>query len=247
MKIMNKSGLNISSIKEWEINSPPANKVLHWQKGKSAYELARSWLGGGQPQMPIALTELLHSHAELQGFEAEWAVPEYETKLDQFRGKGRNHDLIIIGTVNSKRTLIAVEAKVDESFGDLVHVDEIRSIKNKPNSKASERIRQLTQAVLGNKDAEGLRYQLIHAVAGTVIEARTQEALQAVFVICEFVPATGKTKKAKQNEADYQFFLKQLVGIENQKGKLIGPIILPGGGMVPADMPLYIGKIEIEI
>lgn len=247
MKIMNKSGVNISSIEEWKLNSPPASKVLHWQKGRSAYELAHSWLAGGQPQVPSALTELLDSHIDLLGFEAEWAVPEYETKLDQFRGNGRNHDLIILGAVNAKRTLIAIEAKVDETFGDLVRVDEARSIKNKPRSKAPERIRQLTQAVLGNKDAVGLRYQLIHAVAGTVIEARKQEASQAVFVICEFVPSSGKTKKAMQNEVDYQAYLKQLIGLEVEKGQLVGPVMLPGGGLVPADMPLYIGKIEIRI
>jgi len=234
-------------MQEWLLYASPAKKELHWKEGRSAYELAHSWLGHGQPQMPIALTELLDSHVQLQGFEVEWAVPEYETKLDQFRGNGRNHDLIIVGTVKAKRTLVAVEAKADESFGDLVEVYEARSYKNNSRSKAPERIRQLTQAVLGDKDAEGLRYQLIHAVAGTVIEAHKQEALQAVFVICEFVPASGKTKKAMQNEADYQAFLKQLVGMEARKGKLIGPILLPGGGMVPADIPLYFGKIEINI
>nr|WP_197069705.1 hypothetical protein [Paenibacillus sp. FSL R5-0345] len=108
---MSKSGVNISSIEEWKLNAPPAKKELHWKKGRSAYELARSWLEGGQPKTPIALTELLHSHADLQGFEAEWAVPEYETKLDQLRGKGRNHDLIIIGTVNSKRKLLLWKQK----------------------------------------------------------------------------------------------------------------------------------------
>lgn len=43
-------------------------KKLHWKAGRSAYEFSRFWLEGGQPQMPFALTELLHSHAELQGF-----------------------------------------------------------------------------------------------------------------------------------------------------------------------------------
>lgn len=155
LKIKNKSGISISTFEEWELKALPIKKDLHWQKGRSAYELARSWLESGQPQMPIALTELLHSHMELRGFEAEWAVPEFETKLDHFRGNGRNHDLIIVGTVNAKRTLIAIEAKADESFGDLVEVYRTRRIKNNPRSKAPERIYQLTQAILGDKDAGG--------------------------------------------------------------------------------------------
>ncbi|AIQ37188.1 hypothetical protein R50345_22635 [Paenibacillus sp. FSL R5-0345] len=84
-------------------------------------------------------------------------------------------------------------------------------------------------------------------MAGTVIEAHKQEASQAVFVICEFVPASGKTKKAMQNEADYQAFLKHLIGREIMNGELYGPIMLPGGRLIPSDMPLYVGKIEIEI
>lgn len=87
-------------------------------------------------------------------------------------------------------------------------VYEARSNKNNLRSKAPERIRQLTQAVLGDKESGNLRYQLIHALAGTVIEARKQNALQAVFVIYEFVPSSGKTKKAMQNEVDFQAFMK---------------------------------------
>lgn len=84
-------------------------------------------------------------------------------------------------------------------------------------------------------------------MAGTVIEARKQNVLQAVFVICEFVPSIGKTKKAIQNEVDFQAFMTQLTNHELPKAQVAGPIMLPGGGLVPADMPLYIGKIEINI
>lgn len=144
VKILSKNRICISSMEEWLLYAAPARKELHWKEGRSANELARSFLEGGFPPMLIALTELLHSNAELRGFEAEWAVPEYETKLDQFRGNGRNHDLIIVGKVNAKRILIAIEAKADESFGDLVEVYGTRSLKNNPRSKSPERIRQLT-------------------------------------------------------------------------------------------------------
>lgn len=66
-------------------------------------------------------------------------------------------------------------------------------------------------------------------------------------MICEFVPSNGRTKKAIQNEVDFQVFMKQLTSCELPKGQVAGPIMMPGGGLVPADMPLCVGKIEINI
>ncbi|UQZ32790.1 hypothetical protein C2I18_03985 [Paenibacillus sp. PK3_47] len=57
---MNQSGNMISSVEEWLKYAPPAKRELHWQEGRSAYELAHSWLGEGQPQTPVALLKLLN-------------------------------------------------------------------------------------------------------------------------------------------------------------------------------------------
>jgi hypothetical protein len=40
------------------------------------------------------------------------------TRLDDFRGEHRNHDLVAVGEAAGGRTLLAIEAKADESFGN---------------------------------------------------------------------------------------------------------------------------------
>jgi hypothetical protein len=93
------------------------------------------------------------------------------------------------------------------------------------------------------KDTSLLRYQLIHAVAGTLIEAVNQEAIQAVFVIHEFVPRRGKSAKAMENDNDLKSFVNLLSGDDQETNRLIAPLFVPGGGKIPSDIPLYIGKI----
>lgn len=48
----------------------------------------------------------------------EEALPEYVVRLDTLHGEHRNANLIVIGSVGSKRILIGIEAKADESFGE---------------------------------------------------------------------------------------------------------------------------------
>lgn len=52
-----------------------------------------------------------------------------ETALDDFGGKGRTHDMVLIGNTQAARMLIAIEAKADESFRQSLSagfVDQIR-------------------------------------------------------------------------------------------------------------------------
>jgi hypothetical protein len=48
------------------------------------------------------------------------ARAECKIRLDDFGGEQRNSDLAILGKVSNKRLLISVEAKADESFGEVV-------------------------------------------------------------------------------------------------------------------------------
>lgn len=247
MIITNQARQTIHSLNEWLQYAPPAKGENHWKDGRSAKELAKAWMTNNGPKMPSDLSDLLLSLPDTLSFQPEWAVPEYETKLDEFRGTGRNHDMIIVGDVNGKKTVISVEAKVDESFGDIVNDYVARSVKANPRSKILDRIKQLSKAIFGTKDVGSLRYQLIHAVAGTLIEAKNQKAAQAIFIIHEFVPFGKSSKKAKQNEESFQSFVMKLTGNPINTRQLIGPLYIPGGEFVPKDIPLYIGKIETVI
>ncbi|WMT42627.1 hypothetical protein RE628_10075 [Paenibacillus sp. D2_2] len=89
--------MSIESLDDWLAYSPPAKGELHWKDGRSAKELAKAWLRTGKPSIPDELQDLLNSHHDTKGFTWEQATPEVVTKLDDFRGNGRNHDMIIWG------------------------------------------------------------------------------------------------------------------------------------------------------
>lgn len=242
--ITNQSGHHIYNLDDWLAYSPPAKGELQWKDGRSAKELAKAWLCTGEPKMPKELQQLLDSHHDTNGFFAERAIPEFVTKLDDFKGNGRNHDMIIWGNVAGQKALVSIEAKVDESFGEIISNYVSSSIAANPRSKVPDRISQLTSAIFGHLEIGHIRYQLLHAVAGVLIEAAAQKASLAVLVVHEFVPATGKTQKAIENDIDWQSFTRLIASGSILAGQLHGPITVPGGGKVPNDIPLYIGKIE---
>ncbi|MDQ0191887.1 DUF6946 family protein [Paenibacillus wynnii] len=247
MEIKNQRGLGISSIEEWLLYAPPAKGDRHWVDGRSAKELAKAWFYSGEPRMPVELRQLLDSHEDTIGFIADKAIPEYETKLDSFKGSGRIHDLIVTGEGSGKSMLISIEAKVDESFGEIISKYLLKSVSNNTKTKIPERTEQLGLSIFGNKSIGHIRYQLLHAIAGTLIEAEKMNAAQAVFVIHEFVPFGKQSKKSKQNNEDLKIFVNLLTDMPHNIGQLIGPLKVIGGGNVSSNIPLYIGKIESKI
>jgi hypothetical protein len=242
-------GKDIASINDWFSFSPPAKGEIQWKDGRSAKELAKAWFRTGKAQIPVELSTLLQSHPITRDFHMEVGLPEKETILDDFKGSGRNHDLVLIGNTLDNRVLIAVEAKTDESFGDVIGDYIQSSIRANPRSRVPDRIHQLSLGLFGHMEVTNLRYQLLHAAAGTLIEATNQNASHAVLVIHEFIPTTGKTDKAKQNELDLAAFVERLSGGRQTLtiGELIGPFHVPGGGKIPCSIPLYIGKIESKL
>lgn len=244
MIIKSQGGRAIHSLNDWLTYAPPAKKDMHWKDERSAKELAKAWMTNNNAQVPIDISDCLLTQACTADFEPEWAIPEYETKLDRLKGSGRIHDIIIVGNAAGRKTLISIEAKVDESFGPIVADYVAKSRKKNARSQVPKRIKDLSTALFGLKDTGELRYQLMHATAGTLIEAKHQSADQAVFIVHEFVPFGETTKKAKQNEEALQKFVELLAGIPLTSSQLIGPIFVPGNENIPNHIPLYIGKVQ---
>lgn len=242
------NGKNIVSVEDWFCYAPPLKGEDQWKDGRSAKELAKAWFRNGTAQIPHEMFTLLESHPITRGAVVEYGMIEKETTLDDFRGSGRKHDLVLSGTNAAKGLLIAIEAKTDEPFGKRIGDYRTSSVKANRRSRVPDRIRQLAEAIFSHTEVEHLRYQLLHAVAGTLIEAQLQKAAHAVLIIHEFVPPTGKTKKAEQNERDLQAFVGELLQRRKlEKGKLVGPIHVPGGGRISPHISLYLGKIETNL
>ena len=138
-----------------------------------------------------------------------------------------------------RRLLLAIEGKADESFGPTVAA----AASSPEPSRRPERVRRLLLALFGSSDLVelgDLRYQLVHAVAGTVIEAGLRHADAAVFVVHELVSPSCRSENLARNQADLDRFVARL---HHEPGSnLVGPIAVPGGDRVPSDIPLYVGK-----
>jgi len=130
-------------------------------------------------------------------------------------------------------------------------------------SNAPKRIGQLCRAIFGQSSdpadvvhpiANPLRYQLIAALAGLVIEAKARDCEQGVFIVHEFLsipdPERGlegtNPKKVKRNSVAFERFVQSLPGAPQTAvtaGNLVGPLEVPGDGRVPGELPLLVGKV----
>jgi hypothetical protein len=82
----------------------------------------------------------LDSNPSLGPVEIIEAWPEHKMALDSFRGETRNADLPPSAAGRDGLVAVTVEAKADESFGDLIGT---AVAKAKPTSNAPARIRGL--------------------------------------------------------------------------------------------------------
>ncbi|MCA1318395.1 hypothetical protein LC085_00610 [Bacillus tianshenii] len=241
IKVYGKNNEEIHSLSDWLTYAAPAKKGGHLKDFRSAMELAKCWFQDGEAKVPEELETLLDSNEITKGLVIQEAYPEKETRLDNY-GKGRNHDLVLLGEAGKERILLSVEAKADEAYGKVVgeYMKNVSGRSNVPN-----RIEQLTSSILGTKTSEHLRYQLLHAIAGTLIEAKEFGATQAIFLVHEFHSDQLNSKNIARNTTDLNAFLSDLFEqpINLEPNQLLGPVSVNGGEFVPEGIPLYVGKV----
>jgi hypothetical protein len=109
-------------------------------------ESARAWLDHDTgPTVPAEITALLDSGQPTRAFLPELVIPELVTELDDFAREHRNHDLVVVGEAVEGRTLLAIEAKADESFGDYT-VDGYLQVCAKRESEYPDKVNQARRA-----------------------------------------------------------------------------------------------------
>jgi len=252
MLLQNAQGVEIRSVEGWFRLAPPAKGEAQWKDGRSAKEQAKAWFRTGVARLPDELAALLGSQTAVAGFIPDVAQPELVTRLDEYTGGQRNHDMVVEGHANVRNAVMCVEAKSDEAFGDRIGKC-LSESEAKEGLNLSGRIRSLSQAVFGNEPDEEtklLRYQLLHAVAGSLIEAGKRGASLAVFAVHEFLTDKTDQRRIDENTADFYRFVEVLPGMGNasiEVGKLVGPVEVPGGGLTPRGIPLFLGKASIDL
>ena len=186
----------------------------------------------------------------------ERAIAECKTWFDDIPGGPRNHDLLVVASTNVGRVVVGIEGKADETFDRDLMGFCAAALRRQASTRAPERLDRLTRALFGTTLAEdptlgSLRYQLLSALAGTLVEARRFNAAAAVLLVHEFSTPETDPRKQRQNASDLESFVARLGAAprttSDQGAWLAGPFAVPGNTHLPADIPVYVGKLSTRI
>lgn len=206
-------------------------KDKHWQAGRSAKKLAEYFISanGYMPKEISGILTSLNISDKNEFYGEPEAITNFSTK-----GEGRNHDLLI---TNRKDIVIGIEAKVDETLGNYV----LKELLNYPSENKIERIKNFYNEIYGDKQysAPNVRYQLLTATSGTLIEARKANLSKAVLLIITFIDSYNIDKmKIDNNIRDIEEYKNSLLSKEDGN-----KINVPGF----ADIDFYIEHIELKL
>ena len=207
MDITIKKTTAITNETEWFLVAPPKKGIIQWKDGYSAKEFAKFATLNGN------LQKLLQSILEEISFITDDSFigePEYETKLPG-QGEGRNHDLLLY----NKDLVIGIEAKVNEDFDETIK----KKCKDATDNKIN-RIKELKKIVFRNPDSpdvDELRYQLLTATAGTLLEAFEKDKELCVFLVLSFHKFDEEANS--KNKAAFKTFVEIVCG-ESKKSQI---------------------------
>ena len=175
-----------------------ADPEKHWKDGKSAKELARSWVAAERTErgLPPKVAALLDTDPALAGATLLFGIPEHKVELTS-PGRPSQNDLWAILRTDAGLVSMTVEGKSGEPFDRTIG----EWLKDASPGKV-ERLRGLCQLLDAPGDAPpGLRYQLFHRTASAIIEAKRWGITTAVMVVHSF---GGKADE--EGRRDYEAF-----------------------------------------
>ena len=187
----------ITDPQSWKQFCPPKKGDLQWRDGRSAKELA-TYMTKQFPAIPaeieLTLQPLVSSTAQF-----DWDA-EYVTPLPG-KGEGRNHDAILY----NDDIVVTIEAKADETLGNLIDEERQHASVNKLH-----RISALLNTLFdgGFKSYSQLRYQLLTASVGSILEAEKRNVTTAVMLVLVFkTNGNVMEEKLSANHQDIENFL----------------------------------------
>ncbi|MBE6727849.1 MAG: hypothetical protein E7562_04285 [Ruminococcaceae bacterium] len=223
---LKKHSKNIVDVDSWYNECPPKKGEKQWADGRSAKELAK-YITKSLPNVPAEIEKAINTIVPADA-EFDWDA-EYVTSLPGY-GEGRNHDAILF----NDDIVITIEAKADETLGDFIGEE----IKNASVNKLY-RISNLLEYIFkgGFKNYQNLRYQLLTASVGTLLEAQKNDCDTAVLIVLVF-KSNGKVteEKVASNHRDVEAFLNATGAYEEN-----GLYIVPNN----TDIKLYFKEIVL--
>ena len=148
----------------------------HWKPGRSAMAVAHSWEAAAG--LPPEVAALLGPDAELL-----LAIPEHKVTLPG-RGADSQCDVFALVRAESGTVGVAIEGKVDESFGPTVGEWLIGASEGK-----RDRLSSIARLLgVGEPIPPTQRYQLFHRSAAAILEARRFGCQRAAMIVQSFSP-----------------------------------------------------------
>jgi hypothetical protein len=248
--IVGPGGEAIDSVDRWFEVAPPRGGASQWVDGKSAKELAKAWFASGTAVMPKELAALLASFPLTRNAVATLGIAERGTTFDEF-GRPRKHDLLLQLQGEEHVSVVAIEAKVNEVLGVKVleRLDAEDAKRSESNVRA--RVEALAKALFGRTLDEDvklgtLRYQLLTAAAGILVEASQRKAGTALLVVHDLGSQSRAVNSLSETQMDVSDFVTALGGdaLPINPGRVYGPLRVAGGGRVPSNIPLHVALIE---
>jgi hypothetical protein len=158
-----------------------AKPDLHWKAGYSAMTLARSWEAAHGFPPEVAATLSTTTDPVLQDLSMLIAIPEYQVALPG-GDRPSQTDLLVLARGAEGLVAIAVEGKVDETFGPTV---EQKRAKN--SNGVNTRLHFLTESLGLTEPIQGnIRYQLLHRTVSAMLIAEQFSAKAAVMLVHSF-------------------------------------------------------------
>jgi hypothetical protein len=202
-------GTNLTAYRGWLNRVESKNR----SPGTSAPTLALAWSG------PLDVLGTLATHPELSDLAIHDVIVEAKSSFDAYGGNVRNHDLVLRGTSSGAPLVVCIEAKAGEALGATIQEQAaaaLKALQANPRSKASARLTDLVKRLccypIDDARVGALRYQLLTAWAGTLVEAA--DAAQAVFVLHEFRTEQRREDKSSLNGAELARFADVVLGCE---------------------------------
>ena len=202
----------IHDTDSWFHIASPAGGSKQWKIGRSAFELA-SYVTKTLPKAPDKIEQCLRDAGLDTNQTFEWGA-EYVTDFVKYglgRGSGRHHDAALWNA----GTFMGIEAKADEKLD--YYVSELFS---KASDNKKKRIGGLCQMVFGDDAGNhpAIRYQLLTALGGVLLEAQSRKTENAVLLILTFLKEGTDAKglpyysqaKVNTNTQDIERFLNAL-------------------------------------
>ena len=172
-----------------------ARQGRHWKKGRSAYELAHSWVNAAD--IPASVRSVLNTCPDYAGATLVEGLFERDVDL-RTRGHRSQTDLLAFVKLVHGNAVIAVEGKVDEPFGDPV------STWNDHSPGKGRRLECLCASLgLRVADVGDIRYQLLHRTASAIYEAQRYRTTRAVMLVHSFSVTDASFR-------DFQGFAKSM-------------------------------------